>query len=88
MALIVLEEFNMGIAMGPRNSCVLNLNTIKGFPEGMDLVLQLGPETTKGIYETLQEAFNPGPQVEVATPEQARREAEARAGLDQAARGA
>ena len=74
MALIVVDECGIGIAVG-KEGAVIRCKEIKGFPEGLELMIQLGPETTKGFYEGLKDEFDPAPSVVTATPSQAEREA-------------
>ena len=79
MAIVVIDECSIGASPLPTGGAALHLKEIKGFPEGMELVVQLGPNALEEFLKMFK------PKVETATPQQAQKEASLHATADRLA---
>lgn len=78
MALVVLDESDVGISKAPNNGFVIQLKEIVGLPEGMKILIPFEGESAGEVFEAIGEALGRsagGPKIEVATPHEMEQEA-------------
>lgn len=66
MALIILDDASISVGKGPNQGFVLNLQEIKGFPDGLTLMIPFEGQHAMEVYEGIGEALNLNTKIEVA----------------------
>lgn len=75
MALVVIDDSNVGIGIAPDNGFVIKLTEIEGFPEGLQILIPFEGERAQVICENINHVMGKGgPKVEIASPSDLARE--------------
>lgn len=75
MALIVIDDASVSVGKAPNQGFVLNLQDIKGLPEGLTIMVPFEGQHAMEVYQGVGDALGLGTKIEVADTAAMNREA-------------